>query len=64
MKVSVIVLTYNQEDTISRTLDSILAQQVDFDYEIIVGDDASTDRTRQICTQYQQRHPDRLRIMP
>ena len=64
MKVSVIVLTYNQEDTISRTLDSILGQQVDFDYEIIVGDDASTDRTRQICTQYQQRYPERLRIMP
>lgn len=65
MKVSVIVLTYNQEDTIARTIDSILAQQqTDFDYEIIIGDDASTDGTRRVCEEYQHRHPGRIMLMP
>ncbi|MDE6489151.1 MAG: glycosyltransferase, partial [Paramuribaculum sp.] len=42
-EVSVIVVTYNQESTIGRTLESILAQKCDFDFEIIVGEDASSD---------------------
>lgn len=64
MKVTVIVLTYNQADTIGRTLDSILAQRVNFDYEILIGDDASTDATRHVCEEYQSRHPQTIRLMP
>lgn len=64
MKVSVIVLTYNQEQTIGRALDSVLGQQTDFDFEVIVGDDASTDSTRRICEDYARRFPDRVRLMP
>ena len=56
-KVSVIVLSYNQVNTISRTLDSILAQIVDFSFEIIIGDDASYDGTRNICEQYAAKYP-------
>lgn len=41
-----IVVTYNQRDSISRTLDHILSQRVDFPFEIVVGDDASADGTR------------------
>lgn len=50
--VSVIVLAYNQENTISRTLDSILNQKCDFPFEIIIGEDASADKTRDICLNY------------
>lgn len=64
MKVTVIVLTYNQADTIGRTLESILAQEAGFDYEILIGDDASTDDTRRICLDYARRHPGRVRLMP
>lgn len=64
MKASVIVLTYNQEQTIGRALDSVLGQQTDSDFEVIVGDDASTDSTRQICEDYARRFPDRVRLMP
>lgn len=64
MMVSVIVLTYNQEHTIARTLDSILAQQTDFDYEVVIGEDASTDTTRDICVSYSKRHADIIRLMP
>ncbi len=64
MKVSVIVLAYNQEGTIARTLDSILAQEVNFRYEIVVGEDASTDGTRAIAIDYAKRFPEIIRLMP
>ena len=41
--ISVIVVTYCQEDTLGRTLDSILAQELDCPYEILVSDDCSSD---------------------
>lgn len=63
-KVTVIVTTYNQEDTIARTLDSILAQKTDFDFEILIGEDSSSDSTRAICEEYAERFPDRVRLMP
>lgn len=58
--VSVSLLTYNQEATIGRALDSILAQETDFAYEIVVGDDCSSDRTPAILREYQRRYPDRI----
>ncbi len=65
-EISVIVVTYNQEATIGRTLDAILAQDFALPYEIVVGDDASTDGTRSILEAYQKRYPDivRLRLLP
>lgn len=51
-KISVGVITYNQQDTIRQTLDSILCQQGDFDLEIIIGEDCSTDNTHAICEEY------------
>lgn len=56
--VSVIVLTYNHEKYIRQALDSILMQQVDFTYEILVGDDCSTDATPQILLEYQNKYPE------
>ena len=50
--VSVGVLTYNQEKTIARTLDSILNQRHTCTFEIIIGDDCSSDDTRKICEEY------------
>ncbi len=62
--ISVIVCTYNQEDTVGRTLDSILAQECHLPVEIVVGDDGSTDGTRAVCQKYRDRHPDTIRLMP
>lgn len=50
---SVAVLTYNSESTIRQCLDSIIKQKVDFDYEIVVGDDGSTDNTLDILKSYE-----------
>lgn len=60
--VSVIICTYNQEDTISQTIDSVLIQDVNFDFEIIIGDDCSTDNTPQICEAYQKKHPHLIKL--
>lgn len=60
--VSVIVATYNQEDTIGRTLDSILAQECRFPFEIVIGEDCSTDATLDICRRYAERYPDIIRL--
>lgn len=53
-KVSVIVPMYNAEDTICRCLDSILASTVDF--EILLIDDGSNDKTAMICDEYKKKN--------
>jgi glycosyltransferase involved in cell wall biosynthesis len=63
MKLSVAMLTYNHDKYIAQALDSILMQQVDFDYEIVIGDDLSQDRTREILVDYQAKHPDKIRLL-
>lgn len=63
MKVSVHIITYNHEEYIAQALDSVLMQKVDFDYEIVIGEDCSTDNTRQIVVDYQQKYPDKIRAL-
>jgi len=53
MLISVIIPTYNGEDTIERAIKSVLNQKGDFDIEILVCDDCSTDRTLEIAESYQ-----------
>ncbi|MBQ4312575.1 MAG: glycosyltransferase family 2 protein [Clostridia bacterium] len=55
---SVIVPAHNDGDTIERALCSILEQKVNFNYEILVGDDASSDSTAAVVRDYQSRYPD------
>lgn len=55
--------TYCQEDFISQAIDSILMQEVNFDYEIVIGEDASTDRTRAIVLEFQNKYPDKIRVL-
>ena len=55
--ISVVVVTYNQEKTIARTLDSILCQKCHLPIEIVIGEDGSTDGTRAICEDYAKRYP-------
>lgn len=60
-KVSVCVITYNQERYIRKCLDSLVGQQTDFEFEIIVGDDCSTDGTRAIVEEFVERYPHLVR---
>lgn len=58
IKVSVICLTYNHEKHIARALDGFVNQKTNFDFEVLVHDDCSTDGTAEIIRDYAQRYPD------
>lgn len=60
--ISVIVCTYNQQDTIARTLESILRQKCHVPIEIIIGEDNSSDHTLEVCQQYAEKNPDSIRL--
>ncbi|HUW96742.1 MAG TPA: glycosyltransferase [Anaerolineae bacterium] len=62
LKVSVCIQTYNHRPFIAQALDSVLMQETDFDYEIVLGEDESQDGTRQICIDYAGRYPNRIRL--
>ncbi len=63
--ISVIILTYNQQHTVAQAIESVLAQNTpDYCVEIVIGDDGSTDATRDICSGYAARYPERIRLMP
>jgi glycosyltransferase involved in cell wall biosynthesis len=65
VRVSVLVLAYQHERYIAQALDGVLEQRIDVPYEIVVGDDASTDGTREVIAAYASAHSDRVRtIMP
>jgi glycosyltransferase involved in cell wall biosynthesis len=61
-KLSVCLITYNHERYIELAVQSALAQQTAFPFEIVVGEDCSTDRTRDILLQLKSQHPDRIRL--
>lgn len=60
-KVSICVLTYNQEKYIRQCLQSILDQKTNFEFEIIVGDDCSIDKTKEIIKEIAEEHPNIIR---
>lgn len=60
---SVGVLAYNHEKYIAQALNSILMQKVDFEYEIIIGEDCSTDNTRNILLDFSAAYPDRIKLI-
>lgn len=63
MKVTVWMLVYNHEKYIAKALDSVLMQEVDFSYEIIITDDYSTDGTREVLREYKEKHGDKIRLL-
>jgi len=60
--VSVKISTYQHADFIRDCLDGVLMQETDFPIEILIGEDESTDGTREICKAYADRHPDKIRL--
>lgn len=62
-KISVAVITYNQQETIRQTLESILAQQGDFDLELVIGEDCSTDGTLLICQEIKDAYPGKIKLL-
>lgn len=59
--VTVVLLTYNHRETFARAMESILAQQTDFAFDIHILDDHSTDGTSELCREFAQRYPGRVK---
>lgn len=58
VQVSVCVVTYNQEKYIFKCLDSLVKQETNFKFEIVVGEDCSLDNTKKIVQQFEDKYPD------
>ena len=63
MIASVGIIAYNHERFIAQTIESVLMQRVDFQYEIVIGEDCSFDRTRDIVIDFQKKHPKKIRLL-
>ena len=64
MKVSACIITYNHENYIRECLEGAINQIIDYDYEIVISDDKSSDNTLQICLDYASKYPNLIRILP
>ncbi len=58
--VSICCTTYNHEKYVRDAIEGFLMQNCDFDYEIIIHDDASTDNTREVIEEYSGKFPDKF----
>lgn len=61
--VSIACVTYNHENYISNAIDGFLMQKCNFDFEIIIGDDNSTDNTKVFLEKYKNEYPDKIQII-
>ncbi len=61
--VSVHLLTYNHAKFIAQSIESVVNQQTNFPFEIVIGDDHSTDGTSQIVDQYAAKYPDLIKVV-
>lgn len=59
---SILIPTYNHERYILTALNSVLAQKTKYTYEVLVGEDASTDGTRAVLEQYEAKHPHKIKV--
>lgn len=57
------MITYNHEPFIAEAIESVLMQETEHQFELVIGEDNSTDATRKICEEYQNRYPDKIRLI-
>jgi hypothetical protein len=61
--VSVCMITYNHAPFIARAIEDVLQQKTNFPFELVIGEDCSTDGTRDIVLQYEKQYPDVIRVI-
>jgi glycosyltransferase involved in cell wall biosynthesis len=61
--VDIVMVTYNQEKYIAQAIESVLMQKTDFPFQLIIGEDCSTDNTRDICIDYAQKFPHKIELI-
>ena len=60
--ISVVCLTYNHEKYIRQALDSILMQETEYEYEVLIGEDCSPDQSREILEEYHIAYPNIFQV--
>lgn len=61
---SVLLVTYNHELFIREAIEGVLKQRTSFSLELVIGEDHSTDKTRDICQEYASKFPNIVRLCP
>lgn len=61
--VSVYMITYNHEAFIGMAIESVMMQKTNFPFELVIGEDNSTDNTRAICNYYLKKYPDKIKLI-
>ncbi|WP_306581785.1 glycosyltransferase [Dokdonella sp.] len=61
--VTVLMITYNHAGYLAEAIEGVVGQECDFPFELIIGEDASTDATREIAFEYQRRYPEIIRVV-
>jgi glycosyltransferase involved in cell wall biosynthesis len=61
--VSVCLITYNHAKYIAQAIESVLMQQTNFEWELVIADDFSTDGTREIIKEYKTKYPNRIKLI-
>ncbi|GAB6009257.1 glycosyltransferase [Dysgonomonas reticulitermitis] len=56
------MITYNHEKFIAEAIEGVVMQKTSFPFELVIGEDCSTDSTRAICIEYQKKYPDIIRL--
>jgi glycosyltransferase involved in cell wall biosynthesis len=60
--VAVWMVTYNHEAYIREAVESVMMQQTSFDYKLVIGEDCSTDKTREICIELRDKYPNKIEL--
>ena len=61
--VSISMISYNHEKYIAKAIESVVCQETDFEYQLVIGEDCSSDATRAKCEEYQRKFPDKIRLL-
>jgi len=64
MLVSVCIITYNHDKFIAQSLENIINQETEYSFELVIGEDCSSDNTRRICEQFAEKYPDKIKLLP
>ena len=61
--VSIVCITYNHEKYIEKAFKGFEMQKCNFEFEVIIGEDCSTDNTLSLCKKFQKKHPNQVRLI-
>ncbi|MES2544074.1 MAG: glycosyltransferase [Bacteroidota bacterium] len=63
LRVSVCMITYNHESFIQEAIEGVMMQETTFPVQLIIGEDCSTDNTRELCIKYKNLYPERITLV-